>query len=103
MFPFAAIAREFSLIDTPTCTVYLPVGEGALLCRRLQEVERSRSLFRSLGLYSVAVYKKHFEALDRAGALTMPEEGVAILTDLSLYDPHTGLAMDVEQGQAFMI
>lgn len=101
--PFASIAREFNLIDTPTRTVYLPVGEGALLCRRLQEGERSRSLLRSLGLYSVAVYKTHFEALDRAGALTMPEEGVAVLTDLSLYDPHTGLAMDVDLGQAFMI
>lgn len=103
VFPFSSIAEEFTLIDTPTRTIYLPVGEGAALCKKLQAGAHSRALFRALGAYSVAVYPQHFDALCSAGALLVLEGGGAILADLSLYDPHTGLALDVDAGQGFFL
>lgn len=103
LLPFSQIADEFTLIDTPTRTVYLPIGEGASLCRALQGGARSRTLFRKLGIYSVAVYPKHFDALYHAGALTLLEDNSAILSNTSLYNPGTGLAMDVEGGEGFFL
>ena len=103
LLPFSQIANEFTFIDTPTRTIHLPIGEGASLCRARQGGARSRALFRKLGIYSVAVYPKHFDALYHAGALTLLEDNSAILSNTSLYDPGTGLAMDVEAGEGFFL
>lgn len=101
--PFAAVAAEFHLIESPTRSIYLPIGKGADLCERLQRGERSRSLFRALGPYSVSVYPKHFDALYNTGALVLPDEETAILSDLRQYNPDTGLTMAQEGGQANFI
>lgn len=102
-FPFAAVAEEFHLIESPTKNIYLPVGEGAALCRALQEGQYGRALLRKLGMYAVGVYPDHFAALCRAGALDVQQDGSAVLTDPRLYDPDTGLAMDVETGQGWFL
>ncbi len=101
--PFAQVAERFQLIETPTRTVYIPRGEGADLCRRLQAGEISRTLLRRLGLYSVDCYAPQFEALDNAGALQLLPDDSAVLTDLSQYSQETGLALDVESGQAIFV
>lgn len=98
ILPFAQVAEAFHLIETPTRTVYLPIGEGATLCEKLQNGQVSRSLYRRLGTYSVACYTKQFDALDAAGALKLLSNGSAILLDTTKYDRQTGLAMDVETG-----
>ena len=98
ILPFAQVAEAFHLIETPTRTVYLPIGEGATLCEKLQNGQVSRSLYRRLGTYSVACYTKQFDALDAAGALKLLPNGSAILLDTTKYDRQTGLAMDVETG-----
>ncbi len=97
--PFQTVAENFHLIDSETRTVYIPVGEGEGLVQRLRSGEHSRELFRALGQYGVSVYPWHFEALDRAGALEMLEDGAAILTDTALYDPHMGLSLTAEEGR----
>ena len=97
-FPFAQVAGQFHLIEAPTRTVYLPIGEGEALCERLRSGQVSRSLYRRLGAYSVACYQKQFDALDAAGALEPLPNGNAILLDAAKYDRQTGLAMDVETG-----
>ena len=97
-FPFAQVAAEFQLIETPTRTVYLPIGEGEALCAQLRSGMVSRSLYRRLGTYSVACYAPQFEKLDAAGALELLPEGSAILTDLNQYSAKTGLALDAETG-----
>ena len=97
-FPFAQVAAEFQLIETPTRTVYLPIGEGEVLCAQLRSGMVSRSLYRRLGTYSVACYAPQFEKLDAAGALELLPEGSAILTDLNQYSAKTGLALDAETG-----
>ncbi|MDO5142955.1 MAG: CRISPR-associated endonuclease Cas3'' [Eubacteriales bacterium] len=101
-FPFRTVAEQFRLIEQETRTVYIPLGEGAALVERLQRGERSRALFRRLGRYGVSVYADHFHALDRAGALTLLEDGGAILTDLGLYHASTGLSTPLD-GQAHLL
>ena len=101
--PFREVAERFRLIETNTRTVYLPWGEGKELIQRLEQGERSRELFRSLGQYSVEVYPNHFQALDSAGALQYLEDGSGVLTDTARYSKDTGLALGVEGGQAEFI
>lgn len=97
-FPFAQVAEQFHLIEAPTRTIYLPIGDGAALCNQLRSGQVSRSLYRRLGAYSIACYAQQFQALDAAGALELLPGGSAILTDPNQYSPKTGLALDVETG-----
>ena len=97
-FPFAQVAEEFRLIENAARTVYLPVGEGAALCKQLCSGHVTRTLLRKLGVYSVSCYPQQFERLRAAGALAPLPDGSAILTDTSCYSEKTGLAMDVETG-----
>ena len=103
MLPFAQIAELFRLIETPTRTVYLPLGDGAELCRQLRDGKMSRGLLRRLGVYSVECYNAQFNALDRSGALELLPDGSAILIDMTKYDPKTGLAFDAETGVGLFI
>lgn len=102
-FPFRRVAERFRLIDSDTRTIYIPLEAGADLIDRLRKGECSRALFRTLGQYSVSVYDKHFEALEYAGVLEPLPDGSAILTDLSLYSPSTGLSLQADSGQALFI
>lgn len=103
LMPFATVAERFAMIDSKTQTVYIPWGEGAALCDRLRSGERSRRLFRALGQYGVAVYPDHLARLDAAGALSLLEDGSAILEDLSLYTKAEGLSLEAEGGQALFL
>ena len=103
LFPFRKVAETFHLLDTPTRTVYIPLGEGAALAERLRAGERNRSLFRALGRYGVSVYENHFQALDRSGSLELLEDGSAILTDTKLYDEHMGLSLAADTGRALFV
>lgn len=98
LLPFAQVAESFHLIENASRTVYLPVGEGAKLCKALRHGLPSRTILRKLGRYSVECYQDQFDQLNNAGALELLENGSAILTDLKLYSNTTGLAMDVETG-----
>lgn len=101
--PFREVAERFHLIDSTTKTVYVPLEDGKELVRRLQAGERDRSLFRSLGQYSLSVYPAHFQLLDQAVALELLEDGAGILTDLTLYSRETGLSLNVEAGKAVFL
>jgi len=101
--PFRKVSQRFHLIDSETKTVYIPLGEGETLTRRLRAGERSRTIFRALEQYGVSVYPNHFEALDLAGDLEVLEGETAILTNLALYDNDTGLSLTAEDGKLLMI
>ena len=103
LFPFRTVAENFHLIDSPTCTVYLPIDKGAQLIARLRTGEHSLNLFRHLGQYGVSVYASHFQALQAAGALEILADGTAVLTDLRLYSQETGLSLQADTGQALFI
>lgn len=101
IFPFATAAERFRLIETPAVTVYIPQGKGEHLLARLRAGEVSKTLFRQLGQYGVPVYPDHLKTLENAGAVCQISEGIWELTDGSLYDNNTGLAMEAETGEAW--
>ena len=103
MLPFARVAEQFRIIETPTRTVYIPIGDGEELCRKLRSGEMSRALLRRLGVYSVECYAAQFKALDDAGALELLPDGSAILADMTKYDRETGLALNAETGIGLFI
>ncbi|MCD7920240.1 MAG: CRISPR-associated helicase Cas3' [Clostridiales bacterium] len=102
-FPFAAVAKEFALIENPTKTVYLPIDEGEDLCQQLQAGQANRALYRKLGPYSVEVYSEQYQALYQAGALNPIDERSAVLTSLTWYDRETGLRSDAQGGQGLFL
>lgn len=99
--PFQAVAERFHLIESDTRTVYVPWGQGSEWIGRLCSGERNRKLYRQLGQYGVSVYCDHFADLDRAGALELLEDGSAVLANIDLYSDTTGLALEIEGGNAF--
>lgn len=103
MLPFAQVAEQFRIIETPTRTVYIPIGDGEELCRKLRSGEISRALLRRLGIYSVECYAAQFKALDDAGALELLPDGSTILADMTKYDRETGLALNAETGIGLFI
>ena len=95
-FPFASIAEQFRVIESPTRTVLIPNDDGAnpearSLIAALRNGARSRELIRKAGLHSVSVYPKQFELLLGAGALEILDEELAVLRDETLYTKDTGL------------
>lgn len=101
MLPFETLAKSFHLIDRTTCTVYIPMGDGADACQPLVEGRAGRADYRRAGQYGVSVYQQHYEALYRAGAISLLTEDSAVLTDMSRYDPEMGLSLTAEAGEAF--
>lgn len=97
-FPFAWAAEQFRLIESPTRTVYLPIGEGKALCEQLRRQGPNRVLLRQLGLYSVDCYEGQLKALLAAGALEELSGGELLLANPGLYSDKTGLAMEIETG-----
>ena len=101
--PFATVAEQFHLIDSPTVTLYLSTGESQPLIAQLQAGQASRALYRKLGQYAVSIYPGHLQALLDAGAAELLDGTSYLLTSPSLYDQNTGLSLDVETGSALFI
>lgn len=97
-FPFAWAAEQFRLIESPTRTVYLPIGEGKALCEQLRRQGPNRTLLRRLGLYSVNCYEGQLKSLLAAGALEELPGGELLLSDETLYSDKTGLTLEIETG-----
>lgn len=97
-FPFAWAAEQFRLIESPTRTVYLPIGEGKALCEQLRRQGPNRTLLRRFGLYSVNCYEAQLKSLLAAGALEQLPGGELLLSDETLYSDKTGLAVEIETG-----
>ena len=97
-FPFAWAAEQFRLIESPTRTVYLPIGEGKALCEQLRRQGPNRVLLRQLGLYSVDCYEGQLKALLAAGALEQLPGGELLLANPGLYNAGIGLTMEIETG-----
>ena len=58
---------------------------------------------RKAGRYMVHVYEPHFQELYRAHDIEMITDGLAILTNLRLYDLGTGLSLEADLGKAFFV
>lgn len=102
-FPFRTIADQFHMIDSTTQTIYIPCQDGATLVERLRTGEHNKNLCRQLGRDSVAVYEKHFTALQQAGDLEILPDGTAILCDPSLYSEQIGLSLDADSRKVLFL
>ena len=103
-FPFAKVAADFRFIEEHTVQVIVPIGQEAeALLARLKEGERSRRLMRRAARYMVAVRTgphSPFEVLRDKGMLCPLDHALAYLSDLAVYDVHTGLNAQAESGMA---
>lgn len=102
LFPFAWAAEQFQLIESPTRTVYLPIGKGKALCEQLRRQGPNRVLLRQLGLYSVDCYEGQLKSLLAAGVLEELSGGELLLANPNLYSDKTGLALAVEGGSCII-
>ncbi|HML67030.1 MAG TPA: CRISPR-associated helicase Cas3' [Clostridia bacterium] len=101
--PFAKIAEEFRVIESPTRTILIPndseKGDRRIneevrgLIAALRAGARSKNLLRKAGLHAVSVYTKQFELLLGAGALEILDGELAVLRDETLYSNKTGLCI----------
>lgn len=103
LLPFETVAKNFRLIDQETCTVYIPIGEGADVCRSLVDGTAKREDYRRAGQFDVSIYEQHYRALKDAGDILPLTEASAVLTNLSLYDPEMGLSLKADPGKAEFI
>lgn len=98
-FPFAAIAKEFHLIEQDSLTVFIPKEkEAELIKERLCSGQASRSLMRAAGRYCVNIFEREYKTLYDAGALDPVFDDFAVLTDLGQYDEECGLILNTEGG-----
>lgn len=90
--PFADAAEQFRVIDAPTRTVLIPEDDEARgIIAALQNGAFSRALLRRAGLHAVSVYPRQYELLLSAGLLSVLDDELAALRDLSAYSDQTGL------------
>ena len=101
LFPFAAVAEQFRLIENNTRTILIDRDpEAEILVKQLRRGECSRQLIRDIGQYCVNVYEEDFEKLNGAGRLEALELGFFILRNKEQYTEEMGLQIEVERGDA---
>lgn len=103
-YAFASVAKRFHIIEENTYTIYIPRDEGVELVNRLCGQEHlSRALMRQLGRYAVNVYSSYYQRLLAQGAVKVVAENAAVLTDVTLYDENTGLALELAEGREYIL
>lgn len=103
MLPFASVAEKVRVIESCTTPVYIPIDQGEALVEQLYRGERSRTLFRKLGQYSVNVYPQQLAALREAGAVQSIDGGALyVLADPRRYDSALGLTLDQTETALFI-
>ena len=103
MLPFASVAEKVRVIESCTTPVYIPIDQGEALVEQLYRGERSRTLFRKLGQYSVNVYPQQLVALREVGAVQSIDGGALyVLADPRRYDSALGLTLDQTETALFI-
>lgn len=92
---FATAARNFSMIDDNTITVYVPYGDGEALINQLRNGNYSRDLLRKLQRYSVSLPVWKAEQLALAGAEKLSDY-IYVLPNREAYDSQTGLQISMD-------
>ena len=98
--PFASVAQDFHLIDSPTRTVYVLCRdeEGQQLAHELAQSVSNRKLWRRMGQYAVSVYPQQWRDLDESCALQIISPDAAILVKPDRYISKTGLSLQPAAG-----
>lgn len=99
--PFASVAKDCKLIEQDTRNILIPTDETSQTCADvLRRGQPDRALMRRAGAYMVSVYPNQLDALLAHSKVEMISDDLAILTDLSSYDPDLGLAIPEGFGMA---
>ncbi len=101
---FRKCCDSFRMIEEQTITIYIPNEDNIELLNRLRYKDVSREDLGRLGMDSVAVYKKHYQLLERC--VEEVREGTdviaAILWDTSQYTEEKGLNIEPKMGTGFI-
>ena len=100
---FETVAKQFRMIDGADYTIYIPIDEGEVLIRKLHDEGPSRQLLRSLGQYSVSVYRQYFDQLNVSGRLEQITDTAGILIDTGFYSRETGLPFTVSEQDRLLL
>ncbi len=97
------VSERFKLMPQEQYQILVVQDETAqLLLQDFQKGFMSRARWRRAAPYMVSVYPYHYAKICAAGALEI-KKGFAVLTDDSLYNPETGLALQPEEGKGFLL
>ena len=102
-FAFAAVGKEFKLIEQNTKTILIPAQERAkAIAEELKFKGASKKLIREAGKYCVNVYDNLFRKMYDAGMFVGVSEELKedffVLKDCSNYSDETGLQVKAELG-----
>ncbi|MCD2493129.1 CRISPR-associated helicase Cas3' [Lacrimispora sp. NSJ-141] len=102
-FAFAAVGKEFKLIEQNTKTILIPVEERAKeIAEELRYKGVSKRLIREAGQYCINVYDNLFQKMIGAGMLVGVSEELKeeffVLKDCGDYSKETGLRVNVGLG-----
>lgn len=99
-FPFASIASRFSIIDSVTVPIVIPIEEESRkLVQQLKFGSGGIGVIRKLARFSVNVYEYQFKMLLQQGLIQLLLDGeIAVLLDEKRYDKRKGLNIGGETG-----
>lgn len=96
---FKDIASDFKIIGETGRGVFIPCDDASKkLLEQLCAGVRNRSLMRKAGQYIVNVYENQFLKLQGAGVIDVVDENINVLADMSIYDVHKGLIVNIDDG-----
>ena len=108
-FPFEQISNDFRIVENESYSVIIAIDDiSKALIERLRRGERKRDLFRKIQMYTVNLFSRDYEALCGIGALEQIDKdiidnGLSILTDLSIYHKDMGLQCPENGGVAIFM
>ena len=91
---FQEAASVFRLIDDQTTSIFINCDNSKALIDELVHHGPSYPVLKKLSQYAVSVRQKDFCALNDAGALNEPYQGLYVLEVESMYDNKVGLITD---------
>jgi CRISPR-associated endonuclease/helicase Cas3 len=99
LFDFKTAAERFRLIENNTLPVVIPYNDEAKeILEKVKWSEYPTSYARKLQIYTVNIYQNEFQRLEGKGAIDTYAKTYAVLNDLSLYNPETGLEIPESSG-----
>ena len=91
---FATAAKEFQLIEDTGKNVIVCWENSMNLVQELLDKGPSYMLMKKLSKFSVNIYKKEFDALQKMGVVSEKVEGIYVVEYKEQYDKHIGLRID---------
>lgn len=96
---FATAAEKFRIIEDDTVSIIIPYDQAArVTIEDMKATPYPASLLRKLQPYTVNIYVNEYHSMARLGVIEMVAGKFAVLTDMDLYKPETGLEIPARSG-----